>query len=73
MSERKRQVWLRPDQADLIVTMLKVNFNQLVGDHVTSNGSWVAAARYSSRRIAECIALVEGRAETAPSREDDDA
>ena len=67
-TEHRRQVWLRPDQVDLIVTMLGVNVATL-SERGTSNESWMAAARYSRRRIEECIALIKGPAPAAPEQE----
>jgi len=59
MNQRKIQVWFRPDQADLVVAMLRVchhalaPYRQSVDDDNAEN----AARRYCRRRIDEVIAL----------------
>lgn len=53
---RKRQVWLRPDQADLVVTCLEHVKEKLNEGYVSSDAHRMAG-RYTYRRINEVVEL----------------
>jgi len=70
MSERKIQVWFRPDQADLVVTMLRVCHTALAPyrQQSSDDNAGDAAKRYSRRRIDEVIGLFPAAPQTAPPK-----
>jgi hypothetical protein len=53
----KAQIWLRPDQVDLLRTLLKADLNILSEQSLASKLEY-ALVRFSARRIDELLALL---------------
>jgi len=56
----KKQVWLRPDQVDLVISVLNYFDQKLNGELCFGNEAHKVAGRYTRRRIAEVLALFTG-------------
>lgn len=56
--ERKKQIWLRPDQVDLLVECLKLVKVELDESPLSSKAHKMAG-RFTYRRINELLAMLE--------------
>lgn len=56
MREHKTQIWLRPDQCELVVDCLSFVFSKL-NSELSPSGVHAMAARYTRERIKEVMAL----------------
>lgn len=68
MREHKKQLWLRPDQYELVRDCLTHCKNRLENDS-TSYPIHAMAARYAVRRINEILALMRDKPATAEAAE----
>jgi hypothetical protein len=57
MSERKIQVWFRPDQAELVVDCLNYVKARSEERNNLDSGAAVLAKRFAIRRIDEIVAM----------------
>lgn len=63
----KKQIWLRPDQVDLVISALMVVDGGLGGVSViTTNRAANMAAEFTSRRVRELIELIGGTGSAKP-------
>lgn len=53
----KKQIWLRPDQVDLVVACLKYVRGQLVTDHHLLNGAQRMSCTYTAAQLSEVLKI----------------
>lgn len=59
MADNKKQIWLRPDQVDLLVSAMTVVRDSL--SRTPYSGETLMACAYTSRRLSEIIGMLKPR------------
>ena len=62
----KKQIWLRPDQVDLVVSCLKYFRNRCTEPNNLESAAAYTAKGYTIRRVDEVLALLEQRTDVQP-------